>query len=143
MQVTGLIHDLGKPLYFYDTQGQWDVVGDTFPGCAFRQAYYLPRHFQGQPRLLWSNLQHQDRHLYQRHRHGLSWGHDEYLYDVVKDQSALSDEALAMIRCHSFYSWHKEGAHRWMMDEKDETMLDAVKRSTHMTSTARVKTFRR
>ncbi|KLJ12632.1 hypothetical protein EMPG_12348 [Blastomyces silverae] len=36
MQLTGLIHDLGKLLYFFDAQGQWDVVGDTFPvGCAF------------------------------------------------------------------------------------------------------------
>lgn len=36
MQLTGLIHDLGKLLYFFDARGQWDVVGDTFPvGCAF------------------------------------------------------------------------------------------------------------
>ena len=27
MQVTGLIHDLGKLLFFYVSQGQWDVVG--------------------------------------------------------------------------------------------------------------------
>ncbi len=32
MQLTGLIHDLGKLLFFFDAQGQWDVVGDTFPG---------------------------------------------------------------------------------------------------------------
>lgn len=32
MQVTGLIHDLGKLLFFFDAEGQWDVVGDTFPG---------------------------------------------------------------------------------------------------------------
>ncbi len=31
MQLTGLIHDLGKLLFFFDAQGQWDVVGDTFP----------------------------------------------------------------------------------------------------------------
>lgn len=36
MQVTGLIHDLGKLLCFFGAEGQWDVVGDTFPvGCAF------------------------------------------------------------------------------------------------------------
>lgn len=35
MQLTGLIHDLGKLLFFYGAEGQWDVVGDTFPvGCA-------------------------------------------------------------------------------------------------------------
>lgn len=32
MQLTGLIHDLGKLLYFFGAEGQWDVVGDTFPG---------------------------------------------------------------------------------------------------------------
>ena len=32
MQLTGLIHDVGKLLYFFDAEGQWDVVGDTFPG---------------------------------------------------------------------------------------------------------------
>lgn len=52
----------------------------------------------------------------------LSWGHDEvrfsqlifwfchidsmqYLYNVMKEQSSLPDEALAMIRYHSFYPW--------------------------------------
>ena len=57
----------------------------------------------------------------------LSWGHDEYLYHVVKDQSTLPDEALAMIRYHSFYPWHRENAYRHFMNEKDERMLDAVR----------------
>jgi inositol oxygenase len=36
MQVTGLVHDLGKLLYFFGSDGQWDVVGDTFVvGCEF------------------------------------------------------------------------------------------------------------
>ena len=33
----------------------------------------------------------------------LSWGHDEYLYHVFKEQSSLPEEGLAMIRYHSFY----------------------------------------
>lgn len=57
----------------------------------------------------------------------LSWGHDEYLYHVVKDQSALPREALAMIRYHSFYPWHKEGAYRHLMNEDDEVALRAVR----------------
>ena len=57
----------------------------------------------------------------------LSWGHDEYLYHVVKDQSLLPAEALAMIRYHSFYPWHREGAYRHFMNEKDWQMLEAVK----------------
>jgi Myo-inositol oxygenase len=27
MQVTGLVHDLGKLLFLFDSEGQWDVVG--------------------------------------------------------------------------------------------------------------------
>ena len=37
-QLTGLIHDLGKVMAFYD-EPQWAVVGDTFPvGCAPRDS---------------------------------------------------------------------------------------------------------
>jgi inositol oxygenase len=57
----------------------------------------------------------------------LSWGHDEYLYHIMKAQSTIPDEGLAMIRYHSFYPWHSQGAYRWMMNEKDERMLEAVK----------------
>jgi hypothetical protein len=31
MQVTGLVHDLGKLLFLFESEGQWDVVGV----CAF------------------------------------------------------------------------------------------------------------
>jgi len=75
----------------------------------------------------------------------LSWGHDEvrhhiatsstrthvhdiqYLYNVFKDQSSLPAEALAMIRYHSFYPWHREGAYSHLTNEKDEQILAAVK----------------
>jgi inositol oxygenase len=57
----------------------------------------------------------------------LSWGHEEYLYHVLKDQSTLPEEALAMVRYHSFYPWHKEGAYEWMMSEKDYRLREAVR----------------
>lgn len=132
MQLTGLIHDLGKLLFFYGSRGQWDVVGDTFPvGCAFDEDRIVyPGSFVDNPDL------HDPIYSTQ---HGiyspgcgldnvmLSWGHDEYLYHVVKEQSTLPPEALAMIRYHSFYPWHKEGAYREFMDEHDEKMLEAVR----------------
>jgi inositol oxygenase len=132
MQLTGLIHDLGKLLFFFGAQGQWDVVGDTFPvGCAFDdKIIYGAKSFA-------TNPDSKDP-IYASH-HGiytpgcgldnvmLSWGHDEYLYHVVKDQSSLPDEALAMIRYHSFYPWHQAGAYAWMMNDKDHQMLKAVK----------------
>jgi inositol oxygenase len=32
-----------------------------------------------------------------------------------------------MIRYHSFYPWHREGAYRHLMNEDDEASLRAVK----------------
>ncbi|KIH87549.1 inositol oxygenase [Sporothrix brasiliensis 5110] len=131
MQLTGLIHDLGKLLYFYDAEGQWDVVGDTFPvGCAFdRERIIYADSFAANPDAahpvystefgIYSPGCGLDNVM-------LSWGHDEYLYHVVKEQSLLPAESLAMIRYHSFYPWHKEGAYRQLMCAKDHAMLEAV-----------------
>ncbi|KAI0449265.1 DUF706-domain-containing protein [Xylaria acuta] len=131
MQLTGLIHDLGKLLFFYGSEGQWDVVGDTFPvGCAFDERIIYPGSFSDNPDIkdpiystkygIYSPSCGLDNIM-------LSWGHDEYLYNIVKDQSTLPSEALAMIRYHSFYPWHKEGAYREFMNEHDEKMLEAVR----------------
>ena len=51
----------------------------------------------------------------------MSWGHDEYLYQVVKDY--LPPEAGFIIRYHSFYSAHREGAYSYLMNEHDEKLL--------------------
>jgi inositol oxygenase len=132
MQLTGLIHDLGKLMLFSDDccEGQWDVVGDTFPvGCRFDERCIYPETFQANP---------DSRHELYSTQHGIygpgcgmdklmmSWGHDEFLYLVLRDQSTLPREALAMIRFHSFYPWHKEGAYTHFMAEGDETLLKAV-----------------
>ncbi|KAI1184348.1 DUF706-domain-containing protein [Nemania serpens] len=131
MQLTGLIHDLGKLLFFYGSEGQWDVVGDTFPvGCAFDERIIYPGSFVDNPDS--ADPIYSTKHGIYSPGCGLdnimlSWGHDEYLYNVVKDQSTLPPEALAMIRYHSFYPWHKEGAYREFMNEHDEKMLEAVR----------------
>jgi inositol oxygenase len=44
---------------------------------------------------------------------------------VVKDH--LPDEALYMIRYHSFYAAHKEGAYGYLMNEKDRKLFSAVR----------------
>lgn len=131
-QLTGLIHDLGKLLFFFDAQGQWDVVGDTFPvGCAFDEAIiYGSKSFENNPD--YSDPVYSTTNGIYAPGCGmdnvmLSWGHDEYLYHVVKDQSTLPEEALAMIRYHSFYPWHTGGAYRHFMNDKDEKMLAAVR----------------
>ncbi|KAH7376736.1 hypothetical protein B0T11DRAFT_23775 [Plectosphaerella cucumerina] len=130
MQLTGLIHDLGKLLYFYGAEGQWDVVGDTFPvGCAFSEKNILPSTFSANPDAT-HPVYSTPNGIYEPgcgiENLMISWGHDEYMYLVCKDQSTLPREALAMIRYHSFYPWHREGAYREFMREGDEVLLQAA-----------------
>jgi inositol oxygenase len=129
MVLAGLIHDLGKILCLYG-EPQWAVVGDTFPvGCAWSDRIVFPEFFAANPD---SNVP-----LYQTrlgvYEEGcgldnvdLSWGHDEYLYQVVKDY--LPDEALYMIRYHSFYPGHKEGQYGYLMNAKDREMFSWVRK---------------
>ncbi|RFU33975.1 hypothetical protein B7463_g2342, partial [Scytalidium lignicola] len=131
MQLTGLIHDLGKLLFFYGAEGQWDVVGDTFPvGCAFDKRIILPETFSENPDF-YNEIYSTQFGIYTRgcglDNVMLSWGHDEYLYHIAKEQSTLPKEALAMIRYHSFYPWHSMGAYKELMNEHDYDMLEAVK----------------
>lgn len=122
--LTGLIHDLGKILAFYG-EPQWAVVGDTFPvGCAYSDKIILSEYFIDNP---------DRKHPVFRTEFGVysqgcgwdkvhfSWGHDEYLYHVVKKY--VPQEAGFIIRYHSFYSAHKEGAYTHLMSEKDKEML--------------------
>lgn len=130
-QLVGLIHDLGKLLYFYGLKGQWDVVGDTFPvGCKFLKKIIFPESFKRNPDIL-NPLYNTKYGVYSKHcgldSVMLSWGHDEYMYHIAKNNSTLPPEALAMIRYHSFYPWHQESAYSYLMDAHDTDMLKAVK----------------
>ncbi|TFK48889.1 DUF706-domain-containing protein [Heliocybe sulcata] len=131
MQITGLVHDLGKLLFLFGSEGQWDVVGDTFVvGCKFSDKAIYPDTFAANPDAV-DPIYSSEYGIYQPHcgleNVMLSWGHDEYLYHVLKDQSTLPEEALAMIRYHSFYPWHREGAYNHLMNDKDVKHLEAVK----------------
>jgi len=55
----------------------------------------------------------------------LSWGHDEYIYHVVKDY--LPPEALYMLRYHSFYPAHRDGEYDYLMNEQDRKMFQWVR----------------
>lgn len=129
-QLVGLIHDLGKLLYFFDSQGQWDVVGDTFPvGCKFSKKIIYYDYFK--ENVDTKNPLYGTKYgLYSPHcgldNVMLSWGHDEYMYHLAKEQTTLPPEGLAMIRYHSFYPWHSEGAYKYLMNEKDKEMLECV-----------------
>lgn len=129
MILAGLIHDLGKVLCLYG-EPQWAVVGDTFPvGCAWSKKIVFPEFFAANPDRSVPDYQ-TTTGIYEPgcglDRVDLSWGHDEYLYHVVKDY--LPDEALYMIRYHSFYPWHKEGEYGYLMNDKDRAMFEWVKK---------------
>lgn len=111
LHLTALIHDLGKVMAFYG-EPQWAVVGDTFPvGCLWSNGIvyrndsfaenkdkdnpkYNTKYGMYSPNCGVSNLM-------------MSWGHDEYMYHVLKhNKSTLPERALNIIRFHSFYPWH-------------------------------------
>ena len=58
----------------------------------------------------------------------ISYGHDEYLYNVLKKNKnhRISDRYLNVIRYHSFYPWHTEGEYHQFMNKKDEEILKDV-----------------
>lgn len=127
--LTGLIHDLGKVLCLFG-EPQWAVVGDTFPvGCRFSEKIVYPEFFDANPDtknpLFNTRLGIYEAGCGLRHIE-MSWGHDEYLYHLVKDY--LPDEALYMIRYHSFYAWHREGAYEYLLDDHDRKLLPWVKK---------------
>ncbi|MBO9637724.1 MAG: inositol oxygenase, partial [Siphonobacter aquaeclarae] len=54
----------------------------------------------------------------------MSWGHDEYLYQMMKDY--MPEPALYMMRYHSFYAQHREHAYEHLMDDHDREMFKWV-----------------
>jgi inositol oxygenase len=129
MVLTGLIHDLGKILCLWD-EPQWAVVGDTFPvGCKHSDKVVYPEFFADNPDSEEAELM-TDCGIYEEgcglENVHMSWGHDEYMYRVSKDY--MPEEALYMIRYHSFYAAHKEGAYQHLMNEQDKKMFEWVRK---------------
>ncbi|XP_069107439.1 inositol oxygenase-like [Argopecten irradians] len=131
--VVGLIHDAGKVMAHWG-EPQWSTVGDTFPvGCyPDKNIVFGTESFKDNPDL-------QDEKLNSKlgiytENCGLnniimSWGHDEYLYRVLTsdlNKCYLPEEALYMIRFHSFYPWHTSGAYEYLCNNKDNEMMTWV-----------------
>jgi len=129
MVLTGLLHDLGKVLCLYG-EPQWAVVGDTFPvGCAWSSKIVFPEFFKDNPDARVPRYQTR-LGVYEEgcglDNVDLSWGHDEYLYQVMKDY--LPQEGLYMIRYHSFYPGHRERAYDHLMNDRDRAMFEWVRK---------------
>ncbi|HVP31831.1 MAG TPA: inositol oxygenase family protein [Myxococcota bacterium] len=126
--LTGFLHDLGKVLCLFG-EPQWAVVGDTFPvGCAFSPRIVHAELFAANPDVAVPAYA-TPLGIY-RERCGLdavhlSWGHDEYLYHVLRD--FLPEEGLAIVRYHSFYAWHREGEYAHLANADDARRLRAVR----------------
>ncbi|MGE0207305.1 MAG: inositol oxygenase family protein [Candidatus Babeliales bacterium] len=123
--LVGLIHDIGKVLYYFD-EPTWAIVGDTFPvGHPFSPACIYYDFFKENPDFAKPSI-------YQKHcgfdNVYFSWGHDEYLYHVLKaSNTKLPDEALYIIRYHSFYPFHHQYGYLDLANEHDITMLGYLK----------------
>lgn len=127
--LTGFIHDMGKVLCLFG-EPQWAVVGDTFPvGCQFSDKIVYSEFFADNP----DSLDERYNTKYGIYEPGcgmknvqMSWGHDEYMYQIMKDY--LPEEALYMIRYHSFYAQHRENAYDHLLDDHDRKMFEWVKK---------------
>jgi len=118
LPLVGLIHDVGKILLSFG-EPEWAVFGDTHvldlpsPDCLLGGTTgFPPRTFRvydegcGVDELL------------------LSWGHDEYLYQVLlANKTLLPPIALRIIRYHSFYPWHCDGAYERFANQEDRLEL--------------------
>ena len=115
LHLVGLLHDLGKVMCCWG-EPQWNVVGDTYPmGCKFSSNIVLSELFKDNPDTM-CDAYSTENGVYAP-RCGLdaltmSWGHDEYMYGIlVKNRCSIPLHGLSIIRYHSFYAWHTEGAY--------------------------------
>ena len=139
LELVALIHDAGKILFLWGCEDdgtspaeQWGIVGDTFVvGCRLPDTCVYPELNPLNPDM------EDERYstvlgCYQPgcglDRVTLSWGHDEYLYQVLSHHrgNRLPEQAMAQIRYHSFYPWHREGSYRELMGPKDGEYLEWV-----------------
>jgi inositol oxygenase len=128
MVLTGLMHDMGKVLCLFG-EPQWAVVGDTFPvGCAYSDKVVYPEYFSANPDFnhpVYSTPTGVYKPNCGLRNVTMSWGHDEYVYQMLKDY--IPEQGLYMLRYHSFYAWHREGAYDHLLDDHDRSMLKWVK----------------
>ena len=129
LQITGLIHDIGKVLFTYG-EPNWAIVGDTYVvGCEFPKSIVYSETLKDNP----------DYDIYDKlgiYSEGcgldnlnISFGHDEYLYQVLKqniNKHKISQDNLDIIRYHSFYPWHTSGEYKHFMNDSDEIKLKNV-----------------
>ena len=140
MQLVGLIHELGKVMFLWgsDEDGtsqneQWGMVGDIFVvGCKLPDTCVYPEFNQLNPDME-DEVYKTELGIYERgcglDALTLAWGHDEYLYRVLKNhaENRIPEAGMVMIRYHSFYPWHTGGSYSQFLNEKDQQYLQWIK----------------
>jgi inositol oxygenase len=129
--LVGFIHDCGK-LLSYPQPGfdlpQYAVVGDTFPvGCKHSSKVVMSEFFQANSDsyhpIYSTKLGIYSEGIGFNNLH-MSWGHDEYMYQVcVQNKCTLPEEALYIVRFHSFYAWHQSQEYDYLANDYDRKML--------------------
>jgi len=134
LHLTGFIHDLGKVMGHskFGSAPQWAVVGDIFPvGCAFSPSIVFPQHFKHNPDTSDPRFS-SPQGVYGSHcslnNVHMSWGHDEYMYQVmVHNGCTLPPAAFFVVRFHSFYALHTQGAYHHLLNPSDHEHLHWLK----------------
>lgn len=140
-QLVCLIHDLGKVLYLWGkaedgqaggpTSPQWAIGGDTWVvGCKIPDCVVFPEYNSCNP----DDADPRYRTKLGIYKEGcgfhnlkLAYGHDEYLYQVLKHNRCKIPEAgLYMIRFHSCYPWHSGGAYSYFENDLDRLMKSKI-----------------
>jgi inositol oxygenase len=136
---TGFIHDIGKVLAFYGTEedgqtmtSQWGLVGDTFVvGAKIPDTVVYPDLNVLNPDMS-SDLYSSNLGMYKEccgiDNLLLSYGHDEYMYDMMRfNNIQLSEDCYSIIRYHSFYAWHDKGSYLQFMKTPDYNTREVVR----------------
>ena len=139
MQLVGLIHDLGKIMFVWgsDQDGtsdkeQWGLVGDVFiVGCKLPETCVYPEFNRFNPDMK-DDRYNSDLGIYEAHcgidNTLVAWGHDEYLYQVLKrhPENRIPEPGMVMIRYHSFYPWHTGGSYGIFEKDSDQKYREWV-----------------
>jgi inositol oxygenase len=136
MHLVGLIHDVGKIVSTAcGNFPQPFVVGDTFPvGCKFSPHNVFPSTYEASPDFA-EPLYNTPTGMYSAgcglRNLLMSFGHDEYMYRTLMDNSGvhtLPAEALYIIRFHSFYAHHHHNGYEVLLEEADRKLLSPLLR---------------
>ena len=149
MQLTGLIHDLGKIQMLrgrcddgQSDQSQWGITGDTWAvGCAIPDCIVYPE-FNRFNADMGHPVYSTEKGAYEQscgiRNMMFAWGHDEYMYRVLlrKRSQMIADgasvvlptEALDCVRFHSAYPWHTGGAYKWAESKGDKELKELILR---------------